>query len=218
MPTPCWLKHLCSIRALVPVSFFLSLSISLYFWLISWNAKAGCVTQEILASLLLPLSHCRLWTTRFRSIKGPQHRMIPGPTYWTIRYAGNCSPLPAGSHTCGLLPQISWSVSQILDELKTFCISQDLVAGVRNSNRFKHTRNWVGFLCWKVQGLCWIKEGPKLDALMISSGFSFFFSFYSMLLFICCIFRQVLPPVRKDGRQQLLVGTSLPSFRSRFLP
>ena len=34
--TPCWLKHLCSIRALVPVSFFLSffllfLSISDYF-------------------------------------------------------------------------------------------------------------------------------------------------------------------------------------------
>ena len=29
MPTPCWLKHLCSIRALVPVSFFLSLSLSL---------------------------------------------------------------------------------------------------------------------------------------------------------------------------------------------
>ena len=29
MPTPCWLKHLCSIRALVPVSFFLFLSLSL---------------------------------------------------------------------------------------------------------------------------------------------------------------------------------------------
>ena len=28
MPTPCWLKHLCSIRALVPVSFFLFLSLS----------------------------------------------------------------------------------------------------------------------------------------------------------------------------------------------
>ena len=70
MPTPCWLKHLCSISTLVPVSFFLSLS--LCFWLISWNVKAGCVTQEILASLLLSLSHCRLWTTRFRSIKGPQ--------------------------------------------------------------------------------------------------------------------------------------------------
>ena len=29
MPIPCWLKHLCSIRALVPVSFSLSLSLSL---------------------------------------------------------------------------------------------------------------------------------------------------------------------------------------------
>ena len=31
MPTPYWLKHLCSIRALIPVSCFLSLSPSLYF-------------------------------------------------------------------------------------------------------------------------------------------------------------------------------------------
>ena len=40
----------------------------------------------------------------------------------------------------------------------------------------------------------------------------------SMLLCICCILRQARPPVRKDGHQQLLVGTSLPGFRSRFLP
>ena len=46
-PTPCWLKHLCSIRALVPVSFFLSLSLSLsprplslFFRLIPWSAEA----------------------------------------------------------------------------------------------------------------------------------------------------------------------------------
>ena len=51
---------------------FLSLSLSLYCWLISWNMKAGCVTQEILASLLLSLSHRGLQTTRFHSIKGPQ--------------------------------------------------------------------------------------------------------------------------------------------------
>ena len=50
----------------------LSLSLSLYFWLISWNMKASCVTQEILASLLLSLSHHRRRTTRFQSIKGPQ--------------------------------------------------------------------------------------------------------------------------------------------------
>ena len=41
MPMPCWLKHLCSIRALVPMSIFLSLSLSLlYFWLIPWSAEA----------------------------------------------------------------------------------------------------------------------------------------------------------------------------------
>ena len=43
MPTPCWLKHLCSIRALVPVSFSLSLSLSLSpppFRLIPWSAEA----------------------------------------------------------------------------------------------------------------------------------------------------------------------------------
>ena len=36
MPTPCWLKHLCSIRALVPVS----LSLSLFLRLIPWSAEA----------------------------------------------------------------------------------------------------------------------------------------------------------------------------------
>ena len=48
------LKHLCSIRAWVPMSFFLFLSLSPSLWL----------------SLLL--SYHRLRTTRFRSIKGPQ--------------------------------------------------------------------------------------------------------------------------------------------------
>ena len=86
---------ICSIRALVLVSFFLSffffsLFLSLYFWLIHWSAEASCVTQGILASLLLSLSHRRLWTTRFWSIKGPTSgaqnrdlvhvdRVTPGP-------------------------------------------------------------------------------------------------------------------------------------------
>ena len=38
MPTSCWLKHLCSIRAWVPVSFFLSFSLS--FRLIPWSTEA----------------------------------------------------------------------------------------------------------------------------------------------------------------------------------
>ena len=49
------------------------LSLSLYFWLIPWNAKAGCITQGILASFFLSLSHRWLQTTRFQSIKGPKH-------------------------------------------------------------------------------------------------------------------------------------------------
>ena len=46
----------------------LSFSLSI---LIPWSAEAGCVTQGILASLLLSLTHHRLQTTRFWSIKGP---------------------------------------------------------------------------------------------------------------------------------------------------
>ena len=117
MPSPCWSKHLCSIRALVPMSFFLSLSLSLSFRLIPWSAEAlwvhfparasktllrrrsapsphregawglreqskprvgallaFCVNQGISASFSPLLSYRRLWTTRFWSIKGPQHR------------------------------------------------------------------------------------------------------------------------------------------------
>ena len=53
------------------LSFFLSLSISV-FLADFLEHEAGCITQEILASLLLPLSHRWLWATRFQSIKGPQ--------------------------------------------------------------------------------------------------------------------------------------------------
>ena len=56
---------------------FLSLSLSLYFWLISWNAKSSYITQEILAFFLLSLSRHGLQTTRFWSIKGPQY-----PALW----------------------------------------------------------------------------------------------------------------------------------------
>ena len=41
MPTPCWLKHLCSIRALVPVFFSLSLSLTLFLFQANfWSAEA----------------------------------------------------------------------------------------------------------------------------------------------------------------------------------
>ena len=43
---------------------------SLSFWLIPWSTKAGCITQGILASFLLSLSRCWLWTTRSQSNKG----------------------------------------------------------------------------------------------------------------------------------------------------
>ena len=35
------------------LSFFLVLSLTLYFWLIPWNTTTGCVTQGILASFIL---------------------------------------------------------------------------------------------------------------------------------------------------------------------
>ena len=53
MPTPCWWKHLCSIRALVPVSFFLSLSLSLSFS--GWSPGAQRLSEfTFLPGLLRP--------------------------------------------------------------------------------------------------------------------------------------------------------------------
>ena len=63
MSTPCWLKHLCSIRTWVPTSFFLSiflsfcLSLSLYFWLIPWSSEARWA--HFLARASKPLSRRR---------------------------------------------------------------------------------------------------------------------------------------------------------------
>ena len=63
------LKHLCSIRAWIPLSFFLSLSLSL--------------------RLSLSLSYRRLRTARSRSIKGPQHVDFnpPGSSVYRILQA-----------------------------------------------------------------------------------------------------------------------------------
>ena len=118
MPTPCWFKHLCSIRALVPC-LSLSRARALPLSFSGWSPGAQrlseftflprllrpsregtlclhpikrapeasvnraspmrgallafCVNQGISASFSLLLSYRRLRTTRFRSIKGPQH-------------------------------------------------------------------------------------------------------------------------------------------------
>ena len=127
MPTPCWLKHLCSIRALVPVSVCLSVSLSFSGWSpgalrpseftflpgllrpsregalhlhpierapeasvnraspVSGALLAFCVNQGISASFSPLLSYHRLRTTRFQSIKGPQHSSRK------LRYQGNIS-------------------------------------------------------------------------------------------------------------------------------
>ena len=74
MPTPCWLKHLCSIRALIPVSFFLFFFLlSLYFWLIPWGTAAGWA--HFLAQASKTLS---------------RRRPVPSPTWegaWCLRAA-----------------------------------------------------------------------------------------------------------------------------------
>ena len=87
MPMPCWLNTFASLELWSPcLSFFLSLPLFIYFWLIPWNVKAESITQGILASFLLSLSHCRLWTTRFRSIKGPKMHI---DTRFTLRVSQN---------------------------------------------------------------------------------------------------------------------------------
>ena len=55
------LKHLCSIRAWVPIYFLLSFSLSLSLFPSLW--------------LSLSLSYHQLRTTRFQSIKWPQHKL-----------------------------------------------------------------------------------------------------------------------------------------------
>ena len=64
------IKHPYSIRL---GSLCSSFSLSLSFCLISWSVKASCITRGILPPFLLSLSYRRLWTTRSRSMKGPQH-------------------------------------------------------------------------------------------------------------------------------------------------
>ena len=70
---------------------FLSFSLSLYFCLIPWSPKAGCVTQGILASFLLSLSHRQLQTTKFWSSKGPTLNTFQEPDI--ITYSTKLSPI-----------------------------------------------------------------------------------------------------------------------------
>ena len=87
MPTPCWLKHLCSIRAWVPVSVLLpsflpsflspSLSLSISLFLAdSLECKSWLCNPGLLASFLPSPSHHWLWTTRFQSNKGPTFAQV----------------------------------------------------------------------------------------------------------------------------------------------
>ena len=110
------INHPCSTRDLGPcvlLSLSLSLSQSLYFWLIPWSAKASCVTQGILASFLLSLSYRRLQTTRLRSIKWPQ-QVAPRTGAWYMRHFGrsDSGPIEAGKYkdmgqTAGKPPHFS---------------------------------------------------------------------------------------------------------------
>ena len=86
------IKHPCSTRDLGP-RVLPSLSLSLFL------ADAGCVTQGILASFLLSLSYRQLWTTRFRSIKGPQ-QVAPRTGAWYTRHFGrsDSGPIEAGKY------------------------------------------------------------------------------------------------------------------------
>ena len=82
----------------------LFLSLSFYFWLIPQNTKAGCVTQGILASFLLSLARCRLWTTRFRSNKGPtsdQH--CDSLPQWLQGWWANRDSIYNLAHWCALV-------------------------------------------------------------------------------------------------------------------
>ena len=100
------IKHPCSTRDLGPhVHLSLSLSLSLSFWLIPWSAKVGCITQGILASFLLSLSYHRLRTTRFWSIKGPQHGLpFPSPMRESEKWKWSRSVVSDSSRPHGLQP------------------------------------------------------------------------------------------------------------------
>ena len=178
MPTPCWLKHLCSIRALVPVSCFISLS--LFFRLNLWSAEtlwvhfparasktlswrhsapsphregawglreqskpctgellAFCINQGISASFsLLYFLIGRLRTTRFWSIKGPQH--WGKKIFWIA-----CCSLPASfiSHSVIIF------LSVVIGKIVTIPSSSLIAQLVKNPPAMRETPVW--FLDWE---------------------------------------------------------------------
>ena len=130
-----WLKHLCSIRALVPLSFFLFLSFS-YLSISGWfpGMRAGCVTQGIIASLLLSLQ-----TTSFRPIKGPTHACMLShfnrvQLFWDPM---DCSP--PGSSVHGILQAtvLKWAA---MPSSKETSRPRDRTCVFRITGRF--------FYCW----------------------------------------------------------------------
>ena len=94
---------------------FLSLSISLSLFLADSLERESQLplTQEILASFLLSLSHRRLRTTRFRSIKGPTHQQYPiVPFFSTALLTHVISFLFDNSHSnrCELIADCSFDL------------------------------------------------------------------------------------------------------------
>ena len=97
-----------------PFFLFHSFSLSLYFWLIPWSAKADCVTQGILTSFLLSLSYRRLQTTRLWSIKGPQQYCI----CYQDQLSDSIVKLGAIPLLVRVLCGLSWAILKEMDKLK----------------------------------------------------------------------------------------------------
>ena len=94
----------------IPMSFFLSfsLSLSLYFSLISWSMEACCITRRILPSFLLSLLHCQLQTTRSGPLKDKHSPSTNPHSFYPQSVYPVSSPYP-------LLPLDPNSVTSALD-------------------------------------------------------------------------------------------------------
>ena len=76
------LKHICSIRAWVPVSFFLSFSLSLSFWLIPWSTETHLAhspapaSKTLLRRLPMPSPHLERSPSTFVREASPVSRTL----------------------------------------------------------------------------------------------------------------------------------------------